>query len=32
MREHREANDGEIDVIIKPPDVAINAYFMALAV
>ncbi|CAL5227400.1 g10355 [Coccomyxa viridis] len=31
MREHREANNGEIDVIIKPPDVAINAYFMALA-
>ena len=31
MREHRKATGEEIDVIIKPPDVAINAYFMALA-
>ncbi len=31
MREQRDANGGVIENTLKPPDVAVNAYFMALA-
>lgn len=31
MREQRDANGGVIEEVLKPPDVALNAYFMALA-
>ena len=31
LREHRAANAGKIDDVLMPPDLAINAYFMALA-
>ena len=32
LREHRAASaDGKIDDALMPPDLAINAYFMALA-
>ncbi|CAK0755485.1 hypothetical protein CVIRNUC_002378 [Coccomyxa viridis] len=31
LRQHRAANAGKIDDVLMPPDLAINAYFMALA-
>ncbi len=31
MRQHRAENGGVINEVVDPPDVAVNAYFMALA-